>query len=529
MAAANAYSTARGGGGSSAGASSMGVAGQAAQAMLNAETYRATKGDLRSLFSKIEAHAPHNAQRMRSMYDASLRLVDIWKPPPVPVVCVIGSGQPTHVGYGYMEAWPKNMGETPCPMRYEDGDMTVPVRSSETICRHWQKQKKCHSPLSTAQQSMYKGKSDECVEIVYMHCKSANMESADLPRGVDHCTDLHSKILHKLPVIDLVQSIALNNRAFEPGYAASIEQIDEFSQLLAWLHNSGADRLPSDIELSNAFAAAGVFEQPPNERDWAVGVVLKSVESLRSRDAYVEGLERLQQLIKVARRRVLQHSVRSPSSGAMADPSDDSRTAGAAASSASETDASASTLEAEMEAALDSVSSAIAPVLSSSASLSGALEAITHECEGTTQRGRGTSVSNERVIPTQQQQPQTPWTTMSTEEAAIGTCGLPDCSDAYEQATYSSLRSSTYDEEAQRKESTERKKRMCRVKKEMRHLEPRLDEMREQVEWCAHHWRKLHKRLSSPEPTPEGHKIDPGEYESSLYGHNKERDHLLAS
>ena len=100
MAAANAYTA---GGSSAAAAAAAGSSiGAAGSAMLNAETYRATRGDLRSLFSKIEAHAPTNAQRMRSMYDASLRLVDIWKPPPVPVVCVIGSGQPTHVGYGML-------------------------------------------------------------------------------------------------------------------------------------------------------------------------------------------------------------------------------------------------------------------------------------------------------------------------------------------------------------------------------------------------------------------------------------------
>ena len=76
------------------------------------------------------------ALRMRAAYDASLRLVDVWRAPPVPVVCVIGAGQPTHVGYLYKEPWPRNLNEEPCPLRYEDGDQTVPVRSGEAVRRH---------------------------------------------------------------------------------------------------------------------------------------------------------------------------------------------------------------------------------------------------------------------------------------------------------------------------------------------------------------------------------------------------------
>ena len=190
-----------------------GTASTLNQYLAGAENYRATRADLRALFSKVGAHAATaDAGRMRAAYDASLRLVDVWRAPPVPVVCVIAAGQPTNVGYLYREPWPRNMLETPCPLKYEDGDQTVPVRSVESVCRHWQQQKRCHSPLSTAQPTLYKGKTDECVEVVYMHCRSANMESADAPRGTEQCAELHSKILGKQPVIDLVQSLSLNPR-----------------------------------------------------------------------------------------------------------------------------------------------------------------------------------------------------------------------------------------------------------------------------------------------------------------------------
>ena len=69
--------------------------------------------------------------------------------------------------------------------RYEDGDGTVPLRSGEAVCRHWAAQRRCHSPLSTAHPMRFKGRSEECVELTYMHCRQANMESADYPRGTD--------------------------------------------------------------------------------------------------------------------------------------------------------------------------------------------------------------------------------------------------------------------------------------------------------------------------------------------------------
>ena len=45
--------------------------------------------------------------------------------------------------------------------------------------------------------------------------------------GAEHCVDLHSKILHKTPTLDFVQSLAINPRAFEPGHAISLEEIHE--------------------------------------------------------------------------------------------------------------------------------------------------------------------------------------------------------------------------------------------------------------------------------------------------------------
>lgn len=105
----------------------------------------------------------------------------------MPVVCVIGTGKPTHVGFGYRQPWPKNLDEDPCPLRFEDGDITVPARSSESVCMHWARQKRCKTPLGTAHATRYRGRSDECVETVHMHCRAANMESVDEARGKDHC------------------------------------------------------------------------------------------------------------------------------------------------------------------------------------------------------------------------------------------------------------------------------------------------------------------------------------------------------
>ena len=76
------------------------------------------------------------------------RIVDIWKAPPIPVVCIAGAGSETHIEYGYREPWPRNMDEEPCPIRSEDGDSTVPLRSVESVCNLWQRQKRCRAPLA---------------------------------------------------------------------------------------------------------------------------------------------------------------------------------------------------------------------------------------------------------------------------------------------------------------------------------------------------------------------------------------------
>ena len=62
-------------------------------------------------------------------------------------------------------------------------------------------------------------------------------------------------VLWQIPTLDKVQSLGINPRAFEPGYAASIEQVHELSQTVAWLHNSAAHRLPPTPELEAALAA----------------------------------------------------------------------------------------------------------------------------------------------------------------------------------------------------------------------------------------------------------------------------------
>ena len=226
-------SSSRGDGSSSRGGASGGFAsGGYDPTERGGEVFRATRRELRALLDKIEAHSPGVTHGMRAAYDRSLSaLPDIWIAPPVPVVCIIGAGTPTHVEYGYREPWPRNMDEEPCPLRSEDGDYTVPFRSAESVCSEWQRQKRCYAPLATASAAMFKGKPGECVETVVMHCKAANMESADFPRGTDQCEALHARILGKKPVLDLVHTVAMNSNAFEPGFAPSLDQIHELMQV----------------------------------------------------------------------------------------------------------------------------------------------------------------------------------------------------------------------------------------------------------------------------------------------------------
>ena len=85
---------ARGGGGGGAGSGS---------ADQEAESYRGSRAELAMLFAKMAAFGGPSAKGMVETYAKSLRVVDVWKPPPVPVVCVIGSGRPTHVSFGYCD------------------------------------------------------------------------------------------------------------------------------------------------------------------------------------------------------------------------------------------------------------------------------------------------------------------------------------------------------------------------------------------------------------------------------------------
>lgn len=154
-----------------------------------------------ALLRKIEAHVGPEASGMGQAHAASLR-ADMWEAPPVPVVCVIGAGVRTHVSFGYCEGWPRSMREEshacsvrkarpvhssqscsreqePCVLRFEDGDTTVPVRSAQSVCDHWQRQKRCLSPLSTVHPQRYRAEPfrSECVEVVHLHCKGHTMEA----------------------------------------------------------------------------------------------------------------------------------------------------------------------------------------------------------------------------------------------------------------------------------------------------------------------------------------------------------------
>lgn len=416
--------------------------------LVGGEHYTGTTRDLRALFGKVEAHTSPNmagsVPRMRASYDRSRRLVDIWRAPPIPVVCVIASGQPTHVGYLYREPWPKNMNEEPCPIRYEDGDATVPVRSGEAVCRHWQRQRKCHSPLSTAQPTMYRGKGGECVEITYLHCRAANFESIDYPKGTDQCTDLHSRILQKVyashhlplspvistcphlnsavalpsltfarhclqvPLIDLVQSMATNPRAYEPGHSPSLEQLEELTTLIAWLHNSAASRLPHEEALAAALASADLIPRPrapaelPSWAQWfncwgfcagsdatseqvsksveptdgPVALLTMSVAALRTREAYEGALHALEQLTAVAQRRAHKAAVVESKDGPT-----QIKDAGGEPPPGTVAISEADAADGEMAHALAAVSRALAPIFRATSALGAGLDVLMSACD----------------------------------------------------------------------------------------------------------------------------------------------------
>ena len=186
--AAAAAAAAAGGRGKEAGEEKRGGEGE--------ETYTGSRKDLFALFAKVEAMAP--TQGMVEAYSKVLKLVDVWKAPPIPVVCIVGTGTPTGVRFGYCDAWPRNMDEEPCALQYEDGDKTVPTRSMLDVCDAWQRQQACFTPLATAFPAKYKSRGSDCVAIEYLHCRDPGMSSRDMPGpGAAHCPEYHATILHK--------------------------------------------------------------------------------------------------------------------------------------------------------------------------------------------------------------------------------------------------------------------------------------------------------------------------------------------
>lgn len=286
--------------------------------------------DPQALFRKIETYAPHVATGMEAMYEKSLKLVDIWSAPPIPVVCVIGSGKPTVVHFGYCESWPNVFNEEPCALKYEDGDTTVPRRSAESVCREWQRQceihfehactrhdplawlvrstrldplawlvrrRKCYTTISSVQKARYRGHDAQCVDVVLMHCRSPNMESVGLPRGSNHCEELHQRILNKVPTIDLVQELATNVHAYEPSYSATLEQLHEHTKDVAWLYNSAARDLPHVAKLSQTIDASfGV--SPKVSVPWAADEEMSAlVQQLQQAWAILKQRERYQRVL----------------------------------------------------------------------------------------------------------------------------------------------------------------------------------------------------------------------------------------
>ena len=293
------------------------------------ERIRGTRRELRALMDKIEAHAVGDGRTgMLKAYEKALDVVDIWQAPPVPVVCIIGVGMPTPVSFEYLEPWPKNMNEDPCITKMEDGDSTVPVRSAEDVCQAWAQQRRCHAPLSTIHPLGFKGRTEECVDTVYLHCRASNMEAVDYPRGQDQCAEFHARILQKLPTLDLIQSLAVNPRAYEPRYSQDIEQVHELNQLVAWLHNSAVRRLPTAAlvrGLLSTWLASPAARQrsPPAEISSALHQLPVLWDTLGSRLAYERVLAALQALNAAAAAAPLQAATHHHSAASSSTPGDE--------------------------------------------------------------------------------------------------------------------------------------------------------------------------------------------------------------
>ena len=525
------------------------------------EFYGMTRRDIRALLGKLEAHSP-GAQGLQQIYDQVTgpngdRIVDIWKAPPIPVICVVGAGSETHIEYGYREPWPRNMAEEPCPLRAEDGDSTVPVRSIQSICSHWQRQKRCHAPLSAASQGVYKARTGDCVETVMMHCKAANMESVDIPRGADHCYFYHARILHKKPVLDLVHAIAVNPDAFEPGFAPNLGQLHELMQLVAWLHTSAERRLPSESDLlalhrkggasSSVSSSSGGKEGKAAATDRlggarsggatgdspgritsssssssgssgsssssGHGILSTAARSDEDAEAAISRIaERMRQAVYVLRSRpaferlleslkllggAAKRRVRAAAAVAANDPPN------ANGEGVDPCSAEAAAAEEAVASALETAREALSPVADAAKALGVTLEEMTKGC------------ALEPKRQTAKPQPYEGGANGNLDEHAFamdgGLCadasadssGLPGFDwTAYESASHSSLRASTDTCEVERQLALSKRRAMCRLQRALEGVQLDLREVKEHADFVQLHWKGLAEQLQRPEPAP---------------------------
>ena len=92
----------------------------------------------------------------------------------------------------------------------------------------------------------------------------------------------------------------------------SLEQLGEMQQLIAWLHNSAAHRLPSIPHLEAVAASAATADGAGSRAagssagvsDAMIEALTSSVATLRDRAAYEHVLSSLQALTLIAQRRV---------------------------------------------------------------------------------------------------------------------------------------------------------------------------------------------------------------------------------
>lgn len=216
----------------------------------NASSYRA-------LFEQVERGAMRwggRAESLLQLYESATESFDAWRAPPVPVVCVVGTGEPTASQYSYARPWPFSMDEDAATTAFVDGDSTVPRISMEAVCLAWRAQRACHMPLSTARTHKLlpaaigsspppaaAGGMDgagsagaECVAIVELNCRQPDMQSADQPRGAEHCVDYHQRILGKRPLIDLVVTNVVNAERLSATHDRAAAALQRAAELGVW-------------------------------------------------------------------------------------------------------------------------------------------------------------------------------------------------------------------------------------------------------------------------------------------------------